>query len=97
LNFSRELILKSYTEVNADMALERETGVDEIFSEMRRCTRCILPETLDVGSNVLAGTNPDKIVDCVKLMLGKKNDWANPFGDGQAGKRIVEILRREFD
>jgi len=55
------------------------------------------PETLDVGSNVLAGTNPDKIVDCVKLMLGEKNDWENPFGDGKAGKRIIEILRHEFD
>jgi hypothetical protein len=97
LNFSRELVLKSYTEVNADMALERETGVDEIFSEMRRCTRCILPETLDVGSNVLVGTNPDKIVARVKLMLGKKNDWANPFRDGKSDERIIEILRHEFD
>ena len=55
------------------------------------------PETLDVGSNVLAGTKPDKIVDCVKLVLGKKNDWENPFGDGESGKRIIEILRHEFD
>lgn len=42
-------------------------------------------------------SKPDKIVDCVKLMLRKKNDWENPFGDGQAGKRIIEILRHEFD
>jgi UDP-N-acetylglucosamine 2-epimerase (non-hydrolysing) len=47
------------------------------------------PETLDVGSNVLAGTDPDRIVGCVKLMLGKKNDWVTPFGDGKAGKRKV--------
>ncbi|MCJ7632090.1 UDP-N-acetyl glucosamine 2-epimerase [Candidatus Bathyarchaeota archaeon] len=45
----------------------------------------------------MAGTNPDKIVDCVKLMLGKKNDWENPFADGVADKRIIEILRHEFD
>jgi UDP-N-acetylglucosamine 2-epimerase (non-hydrolysing) len=55
------------------------------------------PETLDVGSNVLVGTKPDKIVDCVKFMLGKKKDWETPFGDGKAGKRIVEILRHELD
>jgi len=55
------------------------------------------PETLDVGSNVLAGTKPSKIVKCVKHMLGKKNDWVNPFGDGQTGKRIIDILRREFE
>ena len=54
------------------------------------------PETLDVGSNVLAGTNPDKIVDCVKLMLDKKNDWENPFGDGKAGEKIVQVLREKF-
>lgn len=55
------------------------------------------PETLDVGSNYLAGTNSDKIVDCVKLMLGRKKGWENPFGDGKAAARIIEILRRELD
>lgn len=55
------------------------------------------PETLYVGSNVLAGIDPDKIVDCVKLMLGKKKDWENPFGNGKAGERIIEVLRRELD
>jgi len=36
--------LKSYTELN-EAAVERETGVEGIFGSMRRCTRCILPET----------------------------------------------------
>jgi hypothetical protein len=31
LNFSRELVLKSYAELDADVALERETNVDEIM------------------------------------------------------------------
>ncbi len=53
-------------------------------------------ETLDVGSNVLAVTNPSKVVDSVKLMLGKKNDWINPFGDGEASKRIINVLRCEL-
>ena len=42
-------------------------------------------------------SKPDKIVDCVKFMLGKKNDWENRFGDGQAGKRIIEMLGHKFD
>ena len=54
------------------------------------------PETLEVGSNALAGTNPNRIVEKVKLMLSKDNGWENPFGDGKAGKRIVEILRWEL-
>ena len=54
------------------------------------------PETLDVGSNVLAGAEPDEIVKKVDFMLNKKCDWPNPFGDGKSGKRIVEILREKI-
>lgn len=50
------------------------------------------PETLEVGSNVLAGANSYGIVKKVKYMLSKDNCWVNPFGDGNAGCRIVEIL-----
>ena len=53
------------------------------------------PETLEVGSNVLAGANSYSIVKKVKYMLGKDNCWVNPFGDGNAGCRIVEILEAE--
>jgi len=50
------------------------------------------PETIEVGANVLAGTDPHTIVEKVKFMLNKKCDWDNPFGDGKAGSRIVRIL-----
>jgi UDP-N-acetylglucosamine 2-epimerase (non-hydrolysing) len=89
-------------EANARLVLTDSGGVQEETCILR--VPCVTlrdnterPETLEVGSNVLAGTKPDKIVDGAKLMLGKKNDWINPFGDGQAGKRIIEILMREFD
>lgn len=54
------------------------------------------PETLDVESNVLAGTDPQTIVEKAKLMLNKDNSWKNPFGDGHAGERIIRILREEL-
>lgn len=54
------------------------------------------PETLDVGSNVLAGTNPCEIVKKVEFMLNRGNCWRNPFGDGKAGERIVQTLREKF-
>jgi UDP-N-acetylglucosamine 2-epimerase (non-hydrolysing) len=89
-------------EGNARLVLTDSGGVQEETCILR--VPCVTlrdnterPETLDVESNVLAGTKPDKIAGCVKLMLDKKNDWQNPFGDGQAGKRIIEILRRELD
>jgi len=52
------------------------------------------PETLEVGSNMLAGTDSDRILECVKTMVTRNNCWENPFGDGNAGKRIVEELCR---
>jgi len=50
------------------------------------------PETLEVGSNILAGALPDKILSCAGLMLNKENKWSNPFGDGRAGQRIVKTI-----
>jgi len=50
------------------------------------------PETLEVGSNILAGASPDKILRSTALMLNKENKWSNPFGDGTTGERIVKIL-----
>jgi UDP-N-acetylglucosamine 2-epimerase (non-hydrolysing) len=52
------------------------------------------PETLAVGSNVLAGTDPEKILGSTTTMLTKANEWANPFGDGTAGERLVELQER---
>jgi UDP-N-acetylglucosamine 2-epimerase (non-hydrolysing) len=54
------------------------------------------PETLEVGSNVLAGAEPNEIFNKAKYMLSKKNNWPNPFGDGKAAERIANILKREL-
>ncbi len=54
------------------------------------------PETLEVGSNVLAGTDPTEIVKKARYMLNKPNNWPNPFGDGKAAERIVNILGEKF-
>ena len=50
------------------------------------------PETIEAGANTLAGASPDKILEYAELMLSKENKWANPFGDGKAGQRIVGII-----
>ena len=55
------------------------------------------PETVEVGSNILAGTESEKIVDCAKRMLVKGRGWKNPFGDGKAAEkigRVVNMIRR---
>ncbi len=45
------------------------------------------PETLAVGSNLLAGTYPENIVQCTSVMYTKKKPWENPFGDGTSGEK----------
>jgi UDP-N-acetylglucosamine 2-epimerase (non-hydrolysing) len=50
------------------------------------------PETLAVGSNVLAGSNPDLILQKAMFMLSKDRHWRNPFGDGHASARILDII-----
>ena len=54
------------------------------------------PETLEVKSNILAGADPESIVEKAEIMLERKRNWPNPFGDGKAGERIVKILIERF-
>jgi UDP-N-acetylglucosamine 2-epimerase (non-hydrolysing) len=50
------------------------------------------PETLDVGANVLAGAGTETIIEKSRTMLTRLPDWQNPYGDGHAGRRMVDIL-----
>jgi UDP-N-acetylglucosamine 2-epimerase (non-hydrolysing) len=54
------------------------------------------PETLKVGANTLAGTEPQRILERAKIMIDNGRSWSNPFGDGRAGERIVNILKERF-
>lgn len=50
------------------------------------------PETIEVGANMLAGTDPERIMDCARSMMDKGRDWKNPFGDGMAGEKIRRVM-----
>ncbi len=50
------------------------------------------PETIKVKSNVLAGTNPDKIIKLVDKMINVERNWNTPFGNGQSSKKIIDII-----
>jgi UDP-N-acetylglucosamine 2-epimerase (non-hydrolysing) len=54
------------------------------------------PETLDVGANKLAGTEPKQILEKTKIMLSADRNWENPFGDGTAGKTIIRIILKSL-
>jgi UDP-N-acetylglucosamine 2-epimerase (non-hydrolysing) len=49
------------------------------------------PETVDAGGNILAGTDPLAIAEAAATMMQAPRNWENPYGDGKAGERIVEI------
>jgi len=53
------------------------------------------PETIEVGANVLAGTDSEQILQKAQTMLQTKRQWENPFGDGKASTKILEILRQQ--
>lgn len=53
-------------------------------------------ETLEIGANRLAGVDQDEIVRSVRVMLNRQREWDIPFGDGNAGKKIVEIVGIEL-
>jgi UDP-N-acetylglucosamine 2-epimerase (non-hydrolysing) len=56
------------------------------------------PVTVDEGSNVLAGTDPMRIVaEARKVLRGEGKQGRRPYlWDGQAAQRIVAILDREL-
>jgi UDP-N-acetylglucosamine 2-epimerase (non-hydrolysing) len=50
------------------------------------------PESIEVGANVLAGADPERILGMAAMMLSRAPNWLNPFGDGKSGARIVGML-----
>lgn len=86
-------------EQNASLILTDSGGVQEEACilgvpcvTMRENTE--RPETIEVGANVLAGTDPDRIVNAARDML-ECHSWANPFGDGDAAAQILETFITE--
>lgn len=88
-------------ESNARLVLTDSGGVQEETCILR--IPCVTlrdsterPETIEVGSNILAGTNPERILKCVKEMISKEIGWKNPFGDGTASQKIIAILSKQL-
>ena len=59
------------------------------------------PEAVEAGTVKLVGANYDKIVAETSLLLDdneayeKMSHAVNPYGDGKACERILDVLRRE--
>ena len=60
------------------------------------------PEAVDAGTVRLVGTDADRIVEQVSLLMQDRDAYNqmsfahNPYGDGNACKRIVEFIRTHY-
>ena len=60
------------------------------------------PEALAVGATKLIGTDPDRVVAEVRELLTNRDAYAamqvdvNPYGDGRAAERIVDLAVERF-
>lgn len=76
---------------------EEAPGLGKPVLVMRDTTE--RPEALDSGTVHLVGTNYDRIMNEVSTLLDSKDEYekmskaVNPYGDGQACKRIIEALK----
>ena len=76
---------------------EEAPGLGKPVLVMRDTTE--RPEALDAGTVKLVGTDYDKIVSNVSLLLDDAEEYSimsranNPYGDGKACPRIAEVLK----
>lgn len=50
------------------------------------------PETVDAGANVVTGTDKVSIVKLGKEMANTDSEWDNPYGDGNASEKIIDVV-----
>ena len=54
-------------------------------------------ETVDVGSNIVAGLNEKHILESVEEMINRKTDWKNPYGRPNSAQKTVDALESRED
>ncbi len=85
------------TLINADLILTDSGGIQEEACILQK--PCVTlrstterPESVEVGANIVAGTEKPTIFDAIEKMLKVKKNWENPFGNGKTGEKIIKII-----
>ncbi|WP_087464414.1 non-hydrolyzing UDP-N-acetylglucosamine 2-epimerase [Oleiphilus messinensis] len=93
------LMMRSYIILTDSGGIQEEgPSLGKPVLVMRNTTE--RPEAVEAGTARLVGTNAELIVEQVTLLIGNKNNYEqmslahNPYGDGLASQRIVDILSR---
>lgn len=93
---------------NSDLVLTDSGGIQEEAPSLGKPVLVLRenterPEALNAGTVKLVGTNRENIYNIVKNLLTQKSlydkmtEAINPYGDGQASKRIVQALEYYFE
>ena len=92
------LMKKSYLIMTDSGGVQEEApSLGKPVLVLRRTTE--RPEAVEYGTVKLVGTDADKIFEEADKLLNDKNEYqkmaeaVNPYGDGLASKRIVDILK----
>jgi len=86
---------------NAQVVLTDSGGIQEESCILK--TPCVTlrenterPESVEVGANVIAGTNPETVFEAFQTQRALKgsnaNTWENPFGDGKAAGKVSDAI-----
>jgi len=104
-------MLKSCFERSSDEAVEREMVEEEIFGDLRRCTRCILPETFpriefdeDGVCNYCLDYEPVRVYgedEFLKVLIkfrdkGKKYDCIVPISGGRDSSFVLHQMVKKY-
>ena len=86
-----------WLEANAALVMTDSGGVQEETCILK--VPCVTlrdnterPETVAVGSNIIAGREPESILKASVKMFKSKRKWTNPFGNGRTAQRILDVL-----
>jgi UDP-N-acetylglucosamine 2-epimerase (non-hydrolysing) len=92
------LMNKSFLVLTDSGGIQEEApGLGKPVLVMRDTTE--RPESIEAGTVLLVGTDKDRIISEVVKLLNdiehytKMSQASNPYGDGKASQRIVDVLK----
>jgi len=95
------LMSKSYLILTDSGGVQEEApSLGKPVLVMREVTERV--EGIEAGTAKLVGSNKDKIIQGVKLLIENEKEYnkmakaSNPYGDGKASNRILEIIKRNL-
>ena len=95
------LMQKSYLVLTDSGGIQEEApGLGKPVLVMRNNTE--RPEAVEAGTVQLVGTQSQKIIEAVSLLLDDKNHYNsmskanNPYGDGQSSERILKFISEKL-